>query len=370
VYNGNDGYRQIQHLSIAATPCILVVPCVRLQCNNCRATFGHTYTFVDGKERYTLAMKARVYEIAVGSTVQHTAAVTGIPYSTAERFFKEAVLAIAQNTEEQAQKQAQASEKLILGIDDFSIRKGHNYNTGIHDLRGETLLGVVKGRTLNELDGYMEKNPQISGLKPYAVVMDLAVGYHSFAAKYFPKAIRVADRFHVNGYALEPLDGIRKRVSADLTPHARRHLKRKCRLLRKRNENLSDGQRIEVEKILSYSDDLKAAYWFKEQLIDWYDLSPNYAAAQIAYQRWLEQGLALNIPEISSALKTFLAHRDAIVNYHRCRFTNGIVEGRNGKIKSLQRRHYFVNNRVFYEALCIIECNLVLARQQVNRLFA
>ena len=370
VLNGNDGYRRIQHLKIGVTPCVLIVPRIRLECKACQATYGHTYTFVDGKEQYTISAKAHVYEISVGSTVQHSVAVTGIPYSTSERFFKEAVLVIAQNTEEQAQVQAQESEKLILGVDDFSIRKGHNYNTGIHDLRGESLLGIAKGRTLEELDEYMHKSPKIKNLTPFAIVMDLAPAYHAFAQKYYPDAIRVADRFHVNRYALEPLSEIRKRISKDLSPQNRRHLKRKNRLLMKRNDNLTDSQRCEVEILLSYSDDLRAAYCLKEQLANWYDLSLNHTIAQAAFKKWLEQGLALNIPEITSALKTFINHHEPIVNYHRCRFTNGIVEGRNGKIKSLQRRHYFLRNRTFYEALCMIECNRELALQQFNHLFA
>jgi len=370
VLNGSDGYRRIQHLKMAVTPCVLIVPRIRLECKVCQATFGYTYTFADGKEQYTIAAKAHVYEISVGSTVQHSVAVTGIPYSTSERFFKEAVLVIARHTEEQAQTQAQKSEKLILGVDDFSIRKGHKYNTGIHDLRGESLLGIAKGRTLEELDEYMNKNQIIKSLTPFAIVMDLAPAYHAFARKYYPDAIPVADRFHVNRYALEPLSEIRKRISKDLSPQNRRHLKRKNRLLMKRYDNLTDSQRFEVEMLLSYSDHLRAAYYLKEELADWYDLSLNYDIAQTAFQKWLEQGLALNIPEITLALKTFTNHRESIVNYHRCRFTNGIVEGRNAKIKSLLRRHYFLRNRTFYEALCIIECNRELAHHQFNLLLA
>ena len=370
VLNGSDGHRRMKHLRLAVTSCVLIVPRIRLECKACQATFGHTYTFVDGKEQYTIAAKAHVYEIAVGSTVQHSVAVTGIPYTTSERFFKEAALVIAEHTENQVQTQAQESERLILGIDDFSIRKGHNYNTGIHDLRGESLLGIAKGRTLEELDEYMNKNPKIKDLTPYAVVMDLAQGYHSFAQKYFPGAIRVADRFHVNRYALEPLNEIRKRISKDLPSQNRRHLKRKSRLLMMRHDNLTDSQLGELERLLTYSDDLRAAYCLKEQLIDWYDLSSSYSAAQISYQRWLEQGFALNIPEITQALKTFVTHYEVIVNYHRCRFTNGVVEGRNGKIKSLQRRHYFLSNRTFYDALCIIECNREVAHYHFTQLFA
>ncbi|WP_157047726.1 transposase [Cellulosilyticum ruminicola] len=34
-----------------------------------------------------------------------------------------------------------------------------------------------------------------------------------------------------------------------------------------------------------------------------------------------------------------------MANYHQCRFTNVAVEGKNNKIKALQRRSYFLRNR-------------------------
>jgi transposase len=158
----------------------------RYRCKKCNATFTHEYDFVTGKERYTEAFKIQSYKLSIGATVQHSAEITETPYSTAERFFKEIALQIAPITIEAAQEIAQQSAKLILGIDDFAIRKGHNYNTGFHDLRGENLIGIAEGRTINELRAYMEKNPQMATLNPYAVVIDLARGYHSFTAEFFP----------------------------------------------------------------------------------------------------------------------------------------------------------------------------------------
>lgn len=364
IKNGKDGYRQVTHLKIADTQCIIQMPRQRLKCKECGATYAYEYTFVVGKERYTKAYKAQIYKISIGATVQHGAAVTETPYSTAERFFKEAALRIAPLTSAAAQSAAEQAALLILGIDDFAIRKGHNYNTGIHDLRGESLLGIVEGRTMNELCDYMDNNPQMAALKPHAVVMDLAKNYHAFIAKFFPDAIRVADRFHVNGYIMDALNEIRRRVSKDLPSQARMDLKRNKHLLNKRNDSLCETERLHLIRLLTYATDLREVYELKELLIDWYDLSNNFESAKICYHRWLSKGHSLNIPEVEIALKTFENWRDEIVNYHRCRFTNGIVEGRNGKIKSLQRRRFFLRNRTFYEALIIIECNHDLAHRQ------
>lgn len=47
---------------------------------------------------------------------------------------------------------------------------------------------------------------------------------------------------------------------------------------------------------------------------------------------------------------------EAIVNYHRCRWTNVTVEGRHNRI-AFQRRHYFTRDRNRYRDGILIECN-------------
>ena len=252
IRNGMLGNRRIRHLNIADTQCVLLAARQRYKCKSCGATPTCKYEFVAGKEQYTKAYKAHMYRISIGSTVQNGAEIMETPYSTAERFFKETALRIAPLTIASAQLMAQQSAKLILGIDDFAVRKGHNYNTGIHDLRGENLLCIIEGRTLEALRTYMSENPQLASLKPYAIVMDLAKNYHRFAAEFFPNAVRVADRFHVNGYILKALNEVRRRVSQGLAPHARMNLRRNKHLLNKRNDSLNDTEAGQLKQLLAY----------------------------------------------------------------------------------------------------------------------
>jgi transposase len=202
-----------------------------------------------------------------------------------------------------------------------------------------------------------QENPDIYKLQPVAVVMDLAKYYHTFAAEVFPDAIRIADRFHVNRYILDALQQIRRRVSKE-QPKNYRLLKSNKSLLSRRSDTLSQHEEILVQQLLSLSPDLRAVYELKEELITWYDCSSNIEQARCVYKRWLLKARGLSIPELDEALITFENWEEEITNYHRHHFTNAAVEGRNNKIKALQRRCYFTRNRHYYLLRIKTECNI------------
>ena len=232
----------------------------------------------------------------------------------------------------------------------------HLLSTGIHDLRNGSLLTVVKGRTCDELLSNKNLLQHIADLNPIAIVMDLAKSYHNFAKEVFPRAIRIADHFHVNRYITDALHSIRKRISKELPSYNAKRLKQNKQLLERRHDCLNESELKILKAVLNISKDLKEAYWLKEQLIHWYDYG-NKDNAFCLLKKWINNAEALNIPEINEALKTFNNWKIEIANYHLCRFTNAEVEGRNNKIKALQRRCYFLRNRDVYEQRIYLECN-------------
>lgn len=119
-------------------------------------------------------------------------------------------------------------------MDDFAIRKGHSYNTGIHDLKRETLLMIIKGRIYTELIENKELMTDLTRLKPKAIVIDLARSYHKFCAEVSPNTLLIADCFHVNRYITDALQAVRRRVSQTLAPHSVKYLKRYKNLLSQR----------------------------------------------------------------------------------------------------------------------------------------
>lgn len=357
IRKGTNGPRTVRHLPAFGKKVFLVVPTIRMHCSLCEISFVWIYEFVGPKRRYSHLFRERAAEQAFGSTAAHSAQIQQAPASTVQRMHNEAVPVESERLSKLAWKQADESRGLVLGVDDFAIRKGHTYNTGIHDLKGETMLDLLPGRKLEDLRTYSQQHPNFLQLKPKAVVMDLAKAYHTWIRECFPKAIRIADRFHVHGYIIEALQEVRKTVQSLLSPRAKARLKAHHRLLNSQVESLSEESKKKLDELLGYSSLLRRVWEWKEAFTAWYDCSPNVKVASQGFNRWCKQGEQIDHNAVRSALKTMCNWQDEIVNYHRCRWTNAAVEGRHNRIKAYQRRHYFTPNRDRYKAGILVECN-------------
>lgn len=354
IRKGKNDTRRVRHLSVFEKKTYLHVPSIRMYCTRCEAGFVWAYEFVGPKQRYSRCFRSRTVEQALGSTAAHSARMQQAPASTVQRMHHEAIPAECERIYAQVWEEAKDTEDLVLGVDDFAIKKGHTYNTGIHNLKGETMLDLLPGRKLEELRAYAQAHPDFLLLNPKAVVMDLAQAYHAWISECFPNAIRIADRFHVHGYVIECVQEVRKTVQHTLSPRAKAHLKANHRLLNPPAETLSEESRKRLETLLSYSPLLRSVWEWKEAFAT---CSPNFAVARSGFDRWCEQGDRIDHPAVRSTLKTMRNWKEEIVNYHKCRWTNATVEGRHNRIKAFQRRHYFTRNRSRYKAGILIECN-------------
>jgi hypothetical protein len=122
-----------------------------MYCTRCEIGFSWTYAFVGPKQRYSTPFRSRAVEQALGSTAAHST-----------RMQEEALPAEKERIYEQVWEEAKASGHLVLGVDDFAIKKGHTYNTGIHNLRGETMLDVLPGRPADRCYGRL---PSVAWLR-------------------------------------------------------------------------------------------------------------------------------------------------------------------------------------------------------------
>lgn len=154
IRRGVNSIRKVRHLDAFGCVVYLHVPAIRLSCTSCDTLFVWSYDCVAPKKRYTKAFEASLPKQVVGATVTHASRTTNTPPTTIARVVHAWKTEEAARIQEACQSQAATHDKLVLGIDDFAIRKGHTYNTGLHDLRNGTFLDIIPGRTIDALQVY------------------------------------------------------------------------------------------------------------------------------------------------------------------------------------------------------------------------
>ena len=160
----------------------------------------------------------------------------------------------------------------------------------------------------------------------------------------------VVDRFHVARNYNSGVDSLRKqelrRLKKELTESAYRELKVAMWALRRKENDLSEEEKVVLKKLFEYSPDLEKAYYFKDELTEIFNKNINKKEAFIFITQWIEAVKKSGLKCFDKFIKTFYNYQDEILNYfHRKeRRNSGFVEGLNNKIKVIKRRCYGIFN--------------------------
>jgi hypothetical protein len=122
--------------------------------------------FVAPGKRYSVAFERQAIRTATAATFQQSATIHELPGTTLQTQYQQWLSVESERLQKRVWHDAMGTANLVLGIDDFAIRKGHTYNTGIHNLRGETLLDILPGRKLEDLRAYASQHPAFGSLRP------------------------------------------------------------------------------------------------------------------------------------------------------------------------------------------------------------
>lgn len=99
-----------------------------------------------------------------------------------------------------------------IGIDETSVKKGHEYITVVHDLEAKRLLFACPGRD-HETVAAFAQDLTAHGGDPAVVAhvcMDMSAAYTKGVGKTLPQAAISFDRFHVVALANEAMDAVRR----------------------------------------------------------------------------------------------------------------------------------------------------------------
>ena len=198
------------------------------------------------------------------------------------------------------------------------------------------------GRTESNLGKYLQRLPDRSNCK--VIVMDLSETYRKIAKDYFPKAMIVADRFHV----LRLVNHHFLKTWSQLNPVGRKS-KGLMYLMRMHEwSQMKEKSRRNLERYLKENPAIKAVYDFKQELMKLI-LTRVYgkSAAREQIPKFLNAIRALkisNFGNLKTLGDTLENWSEEIVRMWSFSKTNSITEGLHRRMDEIQNRAYGMHN--------------------------
>jgi len=231
-----------------------------------------------------------------------------------------------------------------FGVDEIQYGRGHKYLTLVYQIEAgcTRLLWVGQERTKESFSKFFAMIGKQVCEKVEFVCSDMWKPYLEMIALHCPNALNILDRFHIVAKMNKAIDEVRAEESRRMSRDGYEPVLKKSRwCLLKRQENLTDKQRVRLRDLLQYNLRTVRAWLLKEEFQQLWDyISPEWAGKFL--DQWCTQVMRSRIEPMKKFARTVRAHRELILNYFRARrqFSSGVVEGLNNKAKVTMRKAY------------------------------
>ena len=197
-------------------------------------------------------------------TIKDVAAELRLDWHTVKRLEKQYML--------EQLKRAGNPRPHIIGIDEISVRKGHDYRIVVSDLEKHRPIwfgGVDRSEaSMDEFYGFLGKT---KACKLRLAVMDMWKAFRNSTNRHAPQAAILFDKFHVLRHLSEALDKVRKQEYARLSGRNRKFIKGQKFALLSHPENLTGDARKNLKLLLAANKRLNTAYLLKESFAQLWD---------------------------------------------------------------------------------------------------
>ncbi len=305
VYYRGQKMRKLRMVPWGKIQCFLYLTLSRISCHDCNKSMWPALDFVQGKQRMVRAFVQYVLSLIAIGTILGVARFLGVGWDLVKNIHKEHLKNKYQNID---------FENLVfLSIDEFTIRKGHNYMTIFVDIRTGQIIHAIEGRSKGNIIPFLkELAAKAKNLK--AIAMDMSGSFESAVRLVLPNVDIVFDHFHVNALINKALDEIRRQQQNTLEKTPRRAIKGKRFLLLKNYDSLDESAKDGLQALLDVNAPLLIAHTLKEQFRMFWE-QPTVEKASSFFVRWLWDVYESGLEPMIKVGKTLLNHAEGLVNY-------------------------------------------------------
>ena len=238
------------------------------------------------------------------------------------------------------------SEVTCVGVDEMSLRKGHEYLTIFADLKDKAVLFATEGKDKQTWEAFIKEWEKHEGHRHQltCVSMDMSKAYRAAVPEWCRNAEIVFDKYHIVSHVNAAVDQVRKyelRYGPQSTQNA---LRKTLWIWRKNPENLTEKEQGRLAGIDHKNVWTAKAYQMRLVFQDIYR-SATAAEAKHRFQVWCRwvRMVAAQAPRsyfaaMLGSAKMVLNHLEGIVAHWKDKITNAFMEGLNSVFSATKRR--------------------------------
>lgn len=251
---------------------------------------------------------------------------------------------------------ARLEELYVIGVDELSFRRHHEYVTVVVDHLKKRVVWVGEGKGEKTLLKFFDALGQERSQAITHVTMDLGAAYRSAVQARAPQAQKVFDRFHVQKLASEAVDTVRRQEVGLLggAPEGRALKKSRWALL-KNPWNLTVRQGQKLSEVARTNRRLYRAYLLKESLAKGLDYRQRQRAEQ-HLEDWAQWACRSKLAPFVKLSRTLQRFKEGILAYTSTGLSNGLLEGLNNKIRLITRRAFGFHSAQALTAMIYLCC--------------
>lgn len=223
-----------------------------------------------------------------------------------------------------------------VGMDETSLRKGHDYITLFVDLLKKRTVFIAEGNDQKTIESFADDLKTHKG-DPKTIMdvsCDMWPAFIKGVKDNLPNAQITFDRFHVTKVLQTAVDTVRKQ---EVQIYAM--LKGTKYIFLKNEKNLTNAQRLKRQELSMSRLNLKSikALHIRENFQEIYKM-PTPELFESMLKRWYFWATHSRIQPMIDAARTIKAHWEGVVQWKRSHIDNGLLEGLNSLIQAAKAK--------------------------------
>jgi len=316
-----------RHLNFFQHEAYLTARVPRISCSDCGILKLQSFPWSRRESGFTLLFEAMIMAMAKSMPVKSIAAIIGEHDTRIWRIINHYV--------EEARAREDHSAVTMVGVDETSSKRGHNYVTLFVDLAVPKVLFATEGKDASTVKRFSDDLVAHKG-KPESIkefCSDMSGAFIKGVNENFADAQLTFDKFHIMQVINNAVDEVRRQEQ-----NKRPELKKSRYLWLRNQNNLKASQRDRLAELSLPSMNLKTARAYRIRLAfqEFFEQPP--ALAEAFLKKWYFWATHSRLEPMKEAAYTIKRHWSGILRWFTSRINNGVLEGINSLVQAAKAR--------------------------------